>query len=73
MGSLKKQIQAALKLHSAKIYFHDIETRYKNDSIIFVSQKKVKLDIWDIRLFLVNLRSLGLNWECIFLAVSDKK
>ncbi len=39
MGSLKKQIQAALKLHSAKIYFHDIETRYKNDSIIFVSQK----------------------------------
>lgn len=33
----------------------------------------MKLDIWDIRLFLVNLRSLGLNWECIFLAVSDKK
>lgn len=40
MGGLKKQIQAALKLHSTKIYFHDIETRYKNDSIIFVSQKK---------------------------------
>ena len=39
MGGLKKQIQVALKLHSMKIYFYDIETRYKNDSIIFVSQK----------------------------------
>ena len=39
MGSLKKQIQAALKLHSMKMHFYDIETRYKNDSIIFISQK----------------------------------
>ena len=38
MGSLKKQIQAALKLHSMKMHFYDIETRYKNDSIIFISR-----------------------------------
>jgi len=40
MDSLKKQIIAALKLYSVKICLYDIETRYKNDSIIFVSQKK---------------------------------
>ena len=32
MSSLKKQIQAALKLHSMKMHFYDIETRYKTHS-----------------------------------------
>jgi len=65
MGSLKKQIQAALKLHSMEMHFYDIETRYKNDSIIFISQKS--------EIGYLGYTFVSSKFECIFLAVSDKK
>ena len=41
MNNFKKQIQKELKLHSMEMLFNDIETKYKDNSITFISLKEV--------------------------------